>query len=118
MKNIAALVALVAIVAALPAPAQESAAAVDTASRRRLEMTFCRVENFEDCDIIESAEHDVCNTVPPALLDRIRSISFHGADQCTFYNAFDCSGNNFTDAGTVPELHRRFRDRVSSYRCT
>ncbi|KJR82044.1 uncharacterized protein SPSK_03690 [Sporothrix schenckii 1099-18] len=130
MKFAAALLALVAVAFAMPAPADASTAAVaDTDRRRRLEISFCRIENFQDCDIIESAERDECNNVPAALNDRIRSISFHGADQCTFYTAngnrtadknsdASCTGRSFTDSGSVPELHKRFRDRISSYQCS
>ncbi|ERS97532.1 hypothetical protein HMPREF1624_05701 [Sporothrix schenckii ATCC 58251] len=119
MKFAAALLALVAVAFAIPAPADASTAAVaDTDRRRRLEISFCRIENFQDCDIIESAERDECNNVPAALNDRIRSISFHGADQCTFYTDASCTGRSFTDSGSVPELHKRFRDRISSYQCS
>ncbi|KIH89922.1 hypothetical protein SPBR_01093 [Sporothrix brasiliensis 5110] len=139
MKFAAALLALVAVAFAMPAPTDESTAAVaDADRRRRLEISFCRIENFQDCDIIESAERDECNNVPAALNDRIRSISFHGADQCTFYTYVGkssppnangnrhadkksdagCTGRSFTDSGSVPELHKRFKDRISSYQCS
>ncbi|KAL1893356.1 hypothetical protein Sste5346_006534 [Sporothrix stenoceras] len=119
MKPTTILLTFLGIAAAMPDPATESTDAVAGASRRRrLEITFCRIENFEDCDIIQAAEHDLCNAVPASLNDRIRSISFHGADQCTFYNDVGCTGRSFTDAGSVPEVHKKFRDRISSYRCT
>lgn len=62
MKPTTILLAFLGVVSAMPAPAQESTdAAAGADRRRRLEITFCRIENFEDCDIIETAEHDECS---------------------------------------------------------
>lgn len=62
MKPTTIFFGLFGIVSAMPAPAQASTdAAAGADRRRRLEITFCRIENFEDCDIIETAEHDECS---------------------------------------------------------
>ncbi len=89
MKTISVLVlAFAAAAVASPLVEQrevENVQTTDNTLRKRVEMTLCRREYFEECTVFTDIEKGLCRNIPSDLCDNIRSITFHGSDDCTFY---------------------------------